>query len=78
MASQPKRKTHFKSKWLQIYSWLRPVDGDDFKGYCNLCKKTIKVDNKGELAIKFHAGSVQHQSVENPRPTTSTSSAQSI
>lgn len=66
------RQTKFNNKWLKSYLWLDSVDGDEYSAYCKLCKKSISVSNKGEMAITDHANGAKHQRLENPTQNTPT------
>lgn len=63
MASK-KRKTSFNSDWIQKYQWLKSVENDDSRAFCKWCKSVFSISNKGEGAVKEHAGGTKHKAME--------------
>lgn len=59
------RLTKFQPKWLTTYSWISSVNGDIFKAYFKLCKKSFSISSKGEASIREHAQGTKHIDVAN-------------
>ena len=60
-------KTMCDPKWFdakihpQFSSWLDPVENDNQKAYCRVCKKKIVLSNMGIQALKSHASGTKHK-----------------
>ena len=60
-------KCYFSPVWLKnpSYStWLAQVQNSTHKAFCRWCKKEFDVSNMGECALKSHATSKKHISME--------------
>lgn len=58
-------KCKFQDKWIeeeQFKSWLQPIKNSNDEGFCNLCKKSIKLATMGINALKSHMKSDSHKS----------------
>ena len=59
----PTKQTYFQKTWLdkpEYKEWLSEVD-DNKLAFCKVCKKSFKLSNMAEDAIKSHAGSDRHK-----------------
>lgn len=61
----PKNKTKFNKNWLKTYRWISEVDDDIYKAYCNLCKRSIKVDVGGVGAVNLHQSTAKHKTLSS-------------
>ena len=64
-------KCKFSKEWVHKFPWLCPVDGDQYRGWCNLCKSSISV-KKGSGDVQKHGTSISHlkrvEAETNPEP----------
>ena len=49
----------YRSEWGREYSWIRPVEGDEFKAKCSTCDRVFSVSG-GLGDVKQHSSSKLH------------------
>ena len=52
-------KCSFKAVWMQEFPWIDSVKGDQYKGWCRYCVKSISV-KKGRADIVKHGANMLH------------------
>lgn len=62
-------KCHFKDEWLEKGSayekWLRPVEGDEYRATCIVCKSKFDIWQSGNSSVKKHEdGKIHKQKME--------------
>lgn len=57
-------KCKFQMSWLDSYTWLREVKGDNSRGFCTLCNGKFKVDAHGHTDVTRHRDCKKHQICE--------------
>ena len=49
-----KRKCVYRSEWEHVYAWVKLIDGDSNRAFCDLCKTSFSVGHRGEYDVKRH------------------------
>ena len=52
-------KCSFKAVWMKEFPWIDLVKGDQYKGWCRYCVKSISV-KKGRADIVKHGANMLH------------------
>lgn len=57
-------KSKYKSSWQTNRSWLKPVNENEEKAKCTLCKSEFFISNSGIGQVKKHEETVKHKQLE--------------
>ena len=50
-----KRRCSYNKDWETIYHWVKPVQGDSQRVFCELCQSYFSVSHGGEYDVKRHS-----------------------
>ncbi|KAL0192020.1 hypothetical protein M9458_010316, partial [Cirrhinus mrigala] len=53
-SSIKKRRCGYKKDWENEYLWLKGVEGDTERAFCDLCKTSFSIGHGGEYDVKRH------------------------
>ena len=53
-AKAKKRKCSYNKDWETIYPWVRPVQGESDRVFCDICQSRFSVAHGGEHDVKRH------------------------
>lgn len=56
-----KRRCAYKKDWENEYLWLKQVEGDSERAFCDLCKTSFSVGHGGEYDVKRHRATDIHK-----------------
>ncbi len=56
-----KRKCGYKKDWENEYLWLKGVEGDTERAFCDLCKMSFSIGHGGEYDVKRHRLTETHK-----------------
>lgn len=62
-----KYATKYVDAWSNTYDWIMKCDGDASSARCTVCKCNFKISNAGIAAVRAHATSKKHATVEKIR-----------
>ncbi len=60
-SSIKKRKCGYKKDWENEYLWLKGVEGDTERAFCDLCKMSFSIGHGGEYDVKRHRLTETHK-----------------
>lgn len=69
-----KRSTKYNSAWESQFKWLKPDKESVFSAFCELCKKTFKIDGSGISQVKVHEKGERHRKWDVTQKTVSNQS----
>ncbi len=60
-SSIEKRRCGYKKDWENEYLWLKGVEGDTERAFCDLCKTSFSIGHGGEYDVKRHRLTETHK-----------------
>ncbi|RXN16033.1 zinc finger protein 862-like [Labeo rohita] len=60
-SSIKKRRCGYKKDWENEYLWLKGVEGDTERAFCDLCKTSFSIGHGGEYDVKRHRLTETHK-----------------
>ncbi|CAM4720751.1 unnamed protein product [Leuciscus chuanchicus] len=60
-SSIKKRRCGYKKDWENEYLWLKGVEGDTKRAFCDLCKTSFSIGHGGEYDVKRHRLTETHK-----------------
>ena len=55
------RRCGYKKDWGNEYLWLKGVEGDTERAFCDLCKTSFSIGHGGEYDVKRHRLTETHK-----------------
>lgn len=59
--SAKKRKCMYRKTWESDYWWVKGVEGDTERAFCDLCKTSFSIGHGGEYDVKRHRLTETHK-----------------
>ena len=59
--AKKKRRCTYNKDWEDTYPWVKPVQGDSQRVFCNLCKSNFSISHGGEYDVKRHRECDSHK-----------------